>query len=143
MLQVLVEKNRFDFLYNSDCRGDRMFRPLIDGKEYAVQIPATLPTYDEVIGQDGINAENYNDFMLGLIKPGQLNILTIHAEVEGIVCADMFDEFLQKAKERNISFVPMIELLPDDINSLPIDSVKTAPLPGREGWVCWQASFEL
>ena len=48
-----------------------------------------------------------------------------------------------KAKTRNIHFVPMLELLPEDITSLPIDSVKTAPLPGREGWVCWQASFEL
>lgn len=141
--QVLIEKNRFGFLYNSDCRGNSMFRPVIDGVECAPQIPATLPTYDEVIGQNGITAENYNDFMLSQIKPGPLNVLTIHAEVEGIVCAQMFDDFLQKAKARNINFVPMFELLPEDITTLPLDSVKTAPLPGREGWVCWQASFEV
>jgi undecaprenyl phosphate-alpha-L-ara4FN deformylase len=79
--------------------------------------------------------------MLGLIKPDQLNVLTIHAEVEGIVCAAMFDEFLTKAKAENIHFVPMVDLLPEDISSLPADSVITAPLPGREGWVCWQASL--
>ena len=141
--QVLIEKSKFGFLYNSDCRGSGIFRPVIDGTEYAPQIPATLPTYDEVIGHDGITTENYNDYMLDLIRPNQLNILTVHAEVEGIVCADMFDAFLQKAKTRNIHFVPMLELLPEDITSLPIDSVKTAPLPGREGWVCWQASFEI
>ena len=138
---VLVEKNRFDFIYNSDCRGESMFRPVIDGVEYAPQIPATLPTYDEIIGHDGVTADNYNDYMLSLIKPARLNILTIHAEVEGIVCAGMFDEFLQKAKARNIRFVPMAKLLPEDISTLPLDSVKTAPLPGREGWVCWQASL--
>jgi len=141
--QVLVEKNQFDFVYNSDCRGKSIFRPVIDGIECAPQIPVTLLTYDEVIGQNGITADNYNDYMLNMIKPNQLNVLTIHAEVEGIACADMFDAFLQKAKHRNIHFVPMIELLPEDISTLPTDSVKTAPLPGREGWVCWQASFEL
>ena len=141
--QVLIEKNQFGFVYNSDCRGNSIFRPVIDGTECAPQIPATLPTYDEVIGHDGITTETYNDYMLGLIQPNQLNVLTIHAEVEGIVCAEMFDAFLQKAKSRNIHFAPMINLLPEDITSLPVDSVKTAPLPGREGWVCWQASFEV
>jgi len=139
--QVVIEKNKFGFLYNSDCRGDSIFRPIIDGIEYAPQIPATLPTYDEIIGQNGITAENYNEYMLSLIKPDRLNVLTIHAEVEGIVCASMFDDFLTMAKSRNICFVPMCELLPEDLSTLPIDSVTTAPLPGREGWVCWQASL--
>jgi undecaprenyl phosphate-alpha-L-ara4FN deformylase len=138
---VVLKKNQFDFIYNSDCRGESMFRPLIDGVECAPQIPATLPTYDEVIGQNGITAENYNDYMLSLIKPDGLNVLTIHAEVEGIACAGMFDAFLQKAEAKNIRFVPMIELLPADISTLPIDTVSTAALPGREGWVCWQASL--
>ena len=139
--QVVIEKNKFGFLYNSDCRGDFIFRPVIDGVEYAPQIPATLPTYDEIIGQQGITSENYNEHMLSLIKPDRLNVLTIHAEVEGIVCASMFDDFLTMAKSRNIRFVPMCELLPEDLSTLPIDSVTTAPLPGREGWVCWQASL--
>ncbi len=139
--QVVIEKNKFGFLYNSDCRGDSIFRPVIDGVEYAPQIPATLPTYDEIIGQHGITSENYNEHMLSLIKPDRLNVLTIHAEVEGIVCASMFDDFLTMAKSRNIRFVPMCELLPEDLSTLPIDSVTTAPLPGREGWVCWQASL--
>jgi len=139
--QVIIEKNKFAFDYNSDCRGENMFRPVIDGVEYAPQLPATLPTYDEVIGQNGITAENYNDRMLDMIRPDGFNVFTIHAEVEGIVCAELFDEFLAKAKARNIHFVPMRDLLPEDISTLPVDSVATAPLPGREGWVCWQASL--
>jgi undecaprenyl phosphate-alpha-L-ara4FN deformylase len=139
--QVVLEKDRFGFLYNSDCRGDFIFRPVIDGVECAPQIPATLPTYDEIIGQHGITADNYNDHMLGLIKADRLNVLTIHAEVEGIVCASMFDAFLTQAHKKNIHFVPMCELLPEDLSTLPVDSVTTAPLPGREGWVCWQASL--
>jgi undecaprenyl phosphate-alpha-L-ara4FN deformylase len=137
---TLLEKDRFGFVYNSDCRGDSMFRPVIDGHECAPQIPATLPTYDEIIGQNGVTADNYNDTPLGLIKPGQLNVLTVHAEVEGIVCADMFDAFLSKAHAQGICFVPMVELLPDDLATLPVDDVTLAALPGREGRVCWQAS---
>jgi len=137
--QVLLEKNRFPFVYNSDCRGSSMFRPVINGTECAPQIPVTLPTYDELIGHGGVTAENYNEHMLGLIRKTPFNVLTIHAEVEGIVCASMFDEFLGKAKQQGIQFVPLRALLPEDRKSLPLGSVVKAPLPGREGWVCWQA----
>lgn len=138
--QVIVEKDRFDFIYNSDCRGENIFRPVIDGVEYAPQIPVTLPTYDEIIGQEGITDENYNNKILNLIKPGQLNVLTIHAEVEGILKASMFDDFLTNARANNIDIMPMSGLLPEDISMLPIDTVTAAPISGREGRVCWQAS---
>lgn len=138
--QVLLEKNKFNFCYNSDCRGSNIFRPMINDTECTPQIPVTLPTYDEIIGQQGVNKKNYNDTILQLIKPNQLNTLTIHAEAEGISCADMFDDFLIQAKQKNIQFVPLIQLLPKDITSLPFDTIKQAPLPGREGSVCYQAS---
>jgi undecaprenyl phosphate-alpha-L-ara4FN deformylase len=141
--RVLLQKDRFPFVYNSDCRGSSLFRPLIDGVECAPQIPATLPTYDELIGSEGISNDNYNEHMLALIETnrdkGLLNVLTVHAEVEGIACAGLFDVFLTAAHERGIYFTPLHELLPDDIATLPIGGVVEAPLPGREGKVCWQA----
>jgi len=140
--RLLLQKDRFPFVYNSDCRGSGLFRPLIDGVECAPQIPATLPTYDELIGSDGIDNQNYNAHMLQLIETnreqGRLNVLTIHAEVEGIVCADLFDAFLAAAQQRGIRFVPLHQLLPEDIATLPTGGVVEAPLPGREGRVCWQ-----
>jgi undecaprenyl phosphate-alpha-L-ara4FN deformylase len=63
---VLEEKlSGFLSAYNSDCRGSCIFYPVVDGRPLnQPQIPVTLPTYDEVIGRNGINDENYNDYLL-------------------------------------------------------------------------------
>lgn len=136
--QTLVEKGAFPFKYNSDCRGDHIFSP---GEGMAPQIPVTLPTYDELVGQDGVDNSNYNDEILKLIKRDGLNVYTIHAEVEGIVCADMFEELIVRAKQQNIEFVPMIDLLNEAATPLPLDSIKNIEMEGREGWLTHQASF--
>ena len=136
--QVLLENSRFGFRYNSDCRGTTIFRPIIGGTECPPQIPVTLPTYDELIGHDGISDDNFNEHMLSLIKPGRLNVITIHAEVEGIARAALFGEFLPMALARGIRFVPLGELLPAR-DSLPVGTVEAAPVPGREGLVCRQS----
>ncbi|MBI1423100.1 MAG: 4-deoxy-4-formamido-L-arabinose-phosphoundecaprenol deformylase [Gammaproteobacteria bacterium] len=137
--QVLLEKDKFGFQYNSDCRGRSIFRPVVDGQVCAPQIPVTLPTYDEMIGRDGVTNENYNDRLLAMIVPGQFNVLTIHAEVEGIICAGMFEQFLQRAHERHISFVPLRELLPPP-EAIPQGRIELGNLAGREGTMCLQAT---
>ena len=135
--QVLLEKQTFGFDYNSDCRGRSIFRPVVNKQYCAPQIPVTLPTYDEVIGRNGISNENYNATLLDMIKPGQLNVLTIHAEVEGIVCAQLFEDFLRQARQRHIQFVPLHELLPPT-DQIPDGRIELGCLPGREGTMCLQ-----
>ncbi len=135
---VLKEKGKFSFSYNSDCRGESVFYPLVDGERLEQpQIPVTLPTYDEVIGRDGISDVNYNEYLLSLLKPDKLNVLTIHAEVEGIIKLDMFKDFLEISRDRGISFVPLGEILE---NSTNIESyqIKAREIAGREGWVSCQ-----
>jgi len=137
--QVVLEKEAFGFRYNSDCRGRTIFRPFVDGRPCAPQIPVTLPTYDEIIGRNGVSNANYNETLLDLIQPGQLNVLTIHAEVEGIICADLFDDFLQRAHKRKITFVPLGELLPAP-DAIPAGRVALGRLAGREGTLCLEAT---
>lgn len=137
--QVVLEKETFGFRYNSDCRGDTIFRPVVNGQVCAPQIPVTLPTYDEIIGCNGITNANYNETILDLIQPGKLNVLTIHAEVEGIICAAMFEDFLERAQERRIQFVPLSDLLPAP-EAIPQGHIKLDTLPGREGTMCLQAT---
>lgn len=136
---VLEIKETFGFRYNSDCRGRRMFRPLVAGKALTPQIPVTLPTYDELIGRDGVTSLSYNERLLALIVPDAFNVLTVHAEVEGIACADMFSQFLAAAEARGISFAPLGELLAAE-DDLPTDRLAQAPIAGRAGLVGWQAS---
>lgn len=135
--QVLLEKDKFGFRYNSDCRGTSIFRPIVGEHTCAPQIPVTLPTYDEIIGRNGITNANYNETLLNMIQPGQLNVLTIHAEVEGIICADMFEEFLQQAHARGMRFVPLHKLLPP-LTEIPPGKIRLGTLPGREGTMCLQ-----
>ena len=135
---VLLEKSAYPFRYNSDCRGSTIFQPVVDGVECAPQIPVTLPTYDEMIGRDGVSDANYNERLLSLLRPGSLNVLTIHAEVEGIARSGLFIEFLALAKSQRINFVPLAELLPP-LDQIPRGAVVSAPIGGREGRVCQQA----
>jgi undecaprenyl phosphate-alpha-L-ara4FN deformylase len=137
--RVLVEKERFPFRYNSDCRGTDPFRPVVDGVELTPQVPVTLPTYDEVVGTGGVTNENFNDHVLERIRPDRLNVLTIHAEVEGIRCAGMFDRFVRDGHDRGIEFVPLGDLLPEDV-ALERGAIRSGEIPGREGWVCRQAA---
>jgi len=137
--QVVLEKERFGFRYNSDCRGRTIFRPLVKGQRCAPQIPVTLPTYDEIIGRNGVSNANYNQTLLDLIRPAQLNVLTIHAEVEGIICAELFVDFLHRARERKLEFVPLGALLPA-MDAIPTGQIEIGQLAGREGSLCLQAS---
>ncbi|MGA7143651.1 MAG: 4-deoxy-4-formamido-L-arabinose-phosphoundecaprenol deformylase [Desulfobacterales bacterium] len=136
--QVLLEKERLPFLYNSDCRGRSIFYPRVDGKLLSQpQIPVTLPTYDEVIGRQGISEPNYNEYILSLVKPESLNVLTVHAEVEGISCAEMFDRFLKKARSKGMTLVPLGALLRE--NTLVEEaSVERGVIHGRDGWLSIQ-----
>jgi undecaprenyl phosphate-alpha-L-ara4FN deformylase len=137
---VLKEKARFPFRYNSDCRGDSIFFPRVEGDAVAQpQIPVTLPTYDEMIGRDGISDENYNEHLLALCRPDRLNVLTIHAEVEGIARCDMFARFVEMALVSRTHFVPLGELLRDCPPSGD-GMIVRRDIPGREGWVACQVS---
>ncbi len=138
---VLLAKAEFPFVYNSDCRGNSIFRPVVSDKTLSQpQIPVTLPTYDEVIGKNGITPANYNEFMLSQIKPGGLNVLTIHAEVEGIACATLFADFLEAAEEWGISFVPLGELLKES-GHIASGMITKTSFPGREGWISFQCDI--
>lgn len=137
--RVLVEKLQFPFVFNSDCRGDSVFQPVVDGRPLAQpQIPTTLPTYDEALGRDGIHAGNYNDFILGQLRPGRLNTLTIHAEAEGIFCQGLFREFLQKAKAAGVRLAPLGQGLQAHPGPLPRGRIVAKTVPGREGWISCQ-----
>jgi undecaprenyl phosphate-alpha-L-ara4FN deformylase len=136
---VLLEKSRLPFEYNSDCRGESIFYPVAGGRTLAQpQIPVTLPTYDEVVGRYGISDFNYNDYLFSRLRPGRLNVLTIHAEVEGIVRRPLFESFLERGRSLGITFVPLGRLLgrPSAIGTA---AVVAKDFPGREGWISCQA----
>jgi undecaprenyl phosphate-alpha-L-ara4FN deformylase len=140
--QVLLSREEFPFQFNSDCRGETVFYPLVENRVLSqLQIPNTLPTYDEVIGQNGISDENYNAFLISQLRPDALNVLTIHAEVEGIARAQLFEDFLQMTLAAGHEFCALGALReysrPDA--GAPTAAIVPQVLAGREGWVAAQA----
>ena len=137
---TLLAKEKLAFRYNSDVRGTSLFRPFADGQPLTQpQIPTTLPTYDEVIGRKGLTNTGYNQWLFDQLRPDALNVLTIHAEVEGIVCHEMFCDFLRLLWHRGWNVVPLGELLPAKPEVLPMAHVVPLIQPGREGWIAAQA----
>jgi undecaprenyl phosphate-alpha-L-ara4FN deformylase len=136
--QALLEKAKLPFRYNSDCRGTSIFYPVVNGKPlFQPQIPSTLPTYDEVLGLDGITQENYNQNLISLLKPESVNVLSIHAEVEGMSSLDLFRQFLRELRTQGGHLAPLGELLPP-VDQIPRAVIERQRAKGREGWVSVQ-----
>ncbi|MFE8070250.1 4-deoxy-4-formamido-L-arabinose-phosphoundecaprenol deformylase [Marinobacteraceae bacterium S3BR75-40.1] len=134
--QVTVDaKETFGFRYNSDCRGQGLFRPrLANDRPGTPQIPVDLPTYDEVVGPR-VKPDEFNRFILDRLQQGSNHVYTIHAEVEGIALAAQFDLLLREAARQGIAFKPLGELLPEDPATLPAGRIVRGTLAGREGWL--------
>jgi undecaprenyl phosphate-alpha-L-ara4FN deformylase len=136
--ETLCLKTDLPFVFNSDCRGESIFYPIVNGTALPQpQIPVTLPTYDEVIGKNGITHENYNDYILSQIMPGQLNVYCIHAEVEGIGLLQLFRDLLQAAADKGIRIVPLGSLL-NTTAALYMGRMSRKHISGRDGWVSMQ-----
>ena len=134
---VLLEKEKFPFQYNSDGRGLSCFRPVVNGSVLRQpQIPVTLPTYDEMIGQDGVTGGNFNEHLLSRLRADALNVLCVHTESEGRSCLRMFDSFIGDARARGFDLVPLGGLLPK--GDIPPGSLVPRDFPGREGWLAVQ-----
>ena len=129
--------------YCSDTRGTAPFYPVIDGRRFnTLQIPTTLPTMDELLGENNINSRNVNDLYLKLLRPG-LNVHTIQAELEGKDLASIFARLLERLKDMNVHFVTLADAATDYMKNAPDDSVGMGKMPGRTGHVAIQGLQEM
>jgi len=136
--EALYALEQFSFRFESDCRGHSLFRPVVKGQMLShVQVPTTLPTYDELIGLK-CTSKTYNDYLLKMIRADQLNVLTIHAEAEGISCLSLFQDFLIKAKQRGILFSPLGDLLSKS-GEIVESGMNKGAVAGRDGWLAYQS----
>ncbi|MDR1745285.1 MAG: 4-deoxy-4-formamido-L-arabinose-phosphoundecaprenol deformylase [Planctomycetota bacterium] len=135
---ALAAKMSFPFSYNSDCRGSDCFLPTDGTAVYQPQIPVTLPTYDEMLGTDGVTDDNYNQRILEMFRPDGLNVLCIHAEAEGIAKAELFARFLSMAGEKGIAFSRLDAVLASR-KAMQTAATQMRSIPGRSGEMCFQS----
>ncbi|AJE04092.1 4-deoxy-4-formamido-L-arabinose-phosphoundecaprenol deformylase [Geobacter pickeringii] len=128
--------------YCSDSRGSHPFYPVMEGRRFkTLQIPTTLPTMDEVLGENGITAATVNDHYLTLVKPEGLTVHTIHAELEGGVLAPVFIDLLERLRARGARFVTLAEAAAEAMRGpIPCCGLTMGELEGRAGTVALQGS---
>lgn len=123
--------------YCSDARGTHPFYPVMDDRRFrTLQIPTTLPTADEILGENGICAANIHQFYMDSLNDG-LNVLTIHAEMEGGVIRDSFIRLLERFAADGIRCVTLAEAA-RQVAAAPACRIFMGEIPGRAGEVAIQ-----
>jgi peptidoglycan/xylan/chitin deacetylase (PgdA/CDA1 family) len=129
--------------YASDGRGRHPFQPVDEhGQDLGVpQLPTTLPTLDELIGLDGLAAENVHGHILQMTAepPPTGHVYTLHAELEGKNFLATFERLLEGWKRQGYRLVSCGELFATlDPATLPRCPVRMGSIPGRSGTLALQ-----
>jgi undecaprenyl phosphate-alpha-L-ara4FN deformylase len=130
-------------LYASDSRGTGPFYPRIGDSVYkTIQIPTTLPTLDELLGRTEYPDNRIVDHYLSLLRPDTVNVLTIHAELEGMKHISIFRSLLESINIRGIRTERLDALartLLKAPRSIPVCDMLQGTVDGRSGILAVQS----
>jgi peptidoglycan/xylan/chitin deacetylase (PgdA/CDA1 family) len=135
--------------YASDTRGGGAFLPRLEsGPSTCPQIPTTLPTFDELLGRDGIEESNIAEVLFGLsaaaaggsTSRSAPQVFTLHAELEGMLLRDSFESLLVKWRAAGAAIVDMNSIHAEVTQrALPVRRVILGEIAGRSGTLAIQA----
>jgi peptidoglycan/xylan/chitin deacetylase (PgdA/CDA1 family) len=132
-------QDQYGFAFASDCRGQKPFYPRVGGIVLkTLQIPTTLPTSDELLGLDGMNEERLADYYLGSLRRDSVNLLGLHAEMEGLRYAGWLRTFLARSLEAGAQFLLLSEIARQESPVAAPDDLLYREIPGRAGTVACQ-----
>jgi peptidoglycan/xylan/chitin deacetylase (PgdA/CDA1 family) len=137
--QVYDEAN---LLYSSDTRGGAPFLPKIGGRIFkTLEIPSTLPTFDELLGRPEYPDSAIVPHYVALLSPDHPNVFTLHAEIEGMGKRAMFRQLLSAWRTAGVEFIRMDELARELLANraaVPTVEQSMAEIDGRSGLVAVQ-----
>src|ERR1700722_10362956 len=140
--------------YASDTRGGPPFYPMLaQGVSSCPQLPTTLPTFDEILGVDGVVESTLADTVFRLSTAAaaaaraadaaveaDLQVFTLHAELEGMRLLDAFESLLVKWRESGASITRMAKIHELAMRRpLPARAVVMGEVAGRSGRLAVQA----
>src|SRR5258708_10175830 len=107
----LALEQEYGLRYASDTRGGPPFFPVLaQGTSSCPQLPTTLPTFDEILGVDGVDESTIADAVFRLSAAAaeahpsdNLQMFTLHAELEGMRLLPAFESLLVKWREAGAS----------------------------------------
>ena len=130
------------FVYASDGRGSAPYQPALRGQPIGVpQLPTTLPTFDELIGLDGVSADDIDRRLLAITaaQPGRDQVFTLHAELEGMKLATVFDRLLAGWQDQGLQLTSTGEYFASLAGQpLPLHEIAVGEVPGRSGTLALQ-----
>ena len=128
---------RLGFEYCSDGRGTHPHLPVWNAELIRCpQLPTTLPTMDELIGRDGVTEDNVAAHLLERTAEPKAagHVFTLHAELEGMRLAHVFDQLLAGWKAQGWRLGPLRELFETlQPMALPRCEIGPGDVPGRSG----------
>jgi undecaprenyl phosphate-alpha-L-ara4FN deformylase len=135
-------QDEYGFAFASDCRGQAPFYPRVAGAVLkTLQIPTTLPTSDELLGADGMNEQALADYYLRSLREDCVNLLGLHAEIEGIRYRGWLRRFLAASLRRGVQFSLLSDIARDERVLATADEVVCREIPGRAGTVACQSGM--
>ena len=139
----LKTEDRLNLNYHSDTRGETpFFIKFSDNLIETLEIPTTLPTFDEIYGFDGIKEKEMPSFYLNKISASSFSVMTVHPELEGVEPGNsIFIELLSRLKENGIQVISLGEasdLFTKRKNDIPHCSIEERMIRGRSSKVAVQ-----
>ena len=139
---ALELEQEYCLAYASDTRGQTPFWPLLNGKRSSCpQLPTTLPTFDELLGRDGVNESNIAEtiFARSASNLRDLQVFTLHAELEGMLLLDSFESLLRKWQAAGVTITRMAAIRGLAVQRPIVEQVVgLGEVPGRSGQLAVQ-----
>jgi len=131
-------------LYASDTRGGGAFFPRMEGKVFqTLEIPSTLPTFDELMGRPEYPDAKIVPHFLSLLRSDQPNVFTLHAEIEGMGRRHLFQQLLAACRDAGVKFIRLDDLANELLAnraSIPVRDQVMGTIDGRSGTVATSAA---
>jgi peptidoglycan/xylan/chitin deacetylase (PgdA/CDA1 family) len=131
-----------DLLYSSDVRGFTPFFPRIGDQIFkTLEIPSTLPTFDELLGRPEYPEEKIVPHYMSLLRADRPNVFTLHAEIEGMGKRPLFRALLAACYNAGVEFIRLDDLARELLNNrvnIPTCDQVPAEIDGRSGTVTTQ-----
>ena len=146
---ALELEREYGMQYASDTRGYAPFWPMLKAERSTCpQLPTTLPTFDELLGRDGVDESTIAEAVFRLSENNagasgeNLQVFTLHAELEGMLLLDAFELLLRKwqaagAKITRMAGIRELAIL----RPLPDQTVIMGEVPGRSGLLAIQPAI--